>query len=83
VCGQIPAWARGQTLAAALERQFNTSSGGWVDPDAIFPEVVTCNLELIFNKVRLMRIHGQCHTLFSRAAHCDRTLGCVVVIACG
>lgn len=54
-CAQIPAWARGQVLAAALERQFNVSAGGsWVDPDTIFPEVTTCNLEEIF-KVRVTR----------------------------
>lgn len=45
---QIPAWARGQALAAALERQFNVSAATWVDPDTIFPEVTTCNLEEIF-----------------------------------
>lgn len=60
-CAQIPAWARGQVLAAALERQFNVSAGGsWVDPDTIFPEVTTCNLEEIF-KVRVARAMPHVH----------------------
>jgi hypothetical protein len=60
-CAQIPAWARGQVLAAALERQFNVSAGGsWVDPDTIFPEVTTCNLEEIF-KVRVTRAMPHMH----------------------
>ncbi|CAM9588484.1 unnamed protein product, partial [Phaeothamnion confervicola] len=41
----IPAWAQGTALREALERQYN---GMVVDPDAIFPEISTCDLEAIF-----------------------------------
>ena len=45
----MPAWARGQALAAALEAQFTADPQLWVDPDSIFPEPpTTCNLEEIF-----------------------------------
>lgn len=43
---QIPAWAKGRPLHEALERQY--AGGGQVDPDKIFPEVFTCDLEAIF-----------------------------------
>jgi hypothetical protein len=43
----IPAWARGAQLAAALERQFNEQNP--INPDTIFAEFFTCNLQHIFD----------------------------------
>ena len=43
---QIPAWARGPQLREALEKQFGPNR---LDPDTIFPEVHTCDLEDIFD----------------------------------
>ncbi|CAM9276719.1 unnamed protein product, partial [Ectocarpus sp. 8 AP-2014] len=43
---KIPAWAKGSALSEALTRQYAT--GQKVDPDKIFPEVFTCDLEAIF-----------------------------------
>ena len=42
-----PDWAREKTLAKSIERQFGGPNP--VDPDKIFPEFFTCNLEKIFN----------------------------------
>ncbi|CAM9256621.1 unnamed protein product [Ectocarpus sp. 4 AP-2014] len=52
---KIPAWAKGSALSEALTRQYAT--GQKVDPDKIFPEVFTCDLEAIFpvNKSRYHR----------------------------
>ena len=46
---QIPKWAQKTNLLPALEKQF---LGGEhkVDPDEIFPEVSTCDLEAIFDQ---------------------------------
>ena len=38
----IPKWAQGAELQAALHRQFGDKR---IDPDLIFPEVVSCDLE--------------------------------------
>jgi hypothetical protein len=47
---QIPGWAKRDKLLPALEAQYlgKGIDGGRVDPDAIFSEVDTCNLEAIF-----------------------------------
>lgn len=47
---QIPAWAKKEQLLPALEAQYlgKGIDGGRVDPDVIFSEVDTCNLEAIF-----------------------------------
>jgi hypothetical protein len=42
---QIPDWARGTQLKEALEKQFGPNR---VDPDTIFAEVRTCDLEDVF-----------------------------------
>ena len=42
----VPQWARGPALQAALQRQ----SQALVDPDSIFAEVSTCDLETIFKE---------------------------------
>jgi hypothetical protein len=47
---QIPQWARGNDLKEALERQFGFHGHTPVDPDTIFFEVSTCNLEEIFGQ---------------------------------
>ena len=44
---RIPRWARKENLIPALERQF-LDGPHRMDPDAIFPEVSTCDLESIF-----------------------------------
>lgn len=44
----IPEWARGTRLREALERQWGLDGSTPMDPDLIFPEVQTCNLEEIF-----------------------------------
>ena len=46
---KIPKWAQKQNLIPALERQFIDGPGRG-DPDEIFPEVSTCNLELVFDQ---------------------------------
>ncbi|TFJ86765.1 hypothetical protein NSK_001853 [Nannochloropsis salina CCMP1776] len=43
---RVPDWAKGPALREALEAQFNKKHK--VDPDSIFPEVRTCDLEEIF-----------------------------------
>ncbi|CAN0258254.1 unnamed protein product, partial [Scytosiphon promiscuus] len=43
---QIPSWAKGSALSEALNRQY--AGGQKIDPDKIFPEVFTCDLEAIF-----------------------------------
>ena len=45
----IPEWAQKANLHRALERQF-ADGPDRLDPDAIFGEVLTCNLEEIFDK---------------------------------
>jgi hypothetical protein len=45
---QIPSWAKKEQLYAALEAQYGCVDGQRVDPDLIFSEVDTCNLEAIF-----------------------------------
>ena len=53
---QIPNWARSVNLVAALEKQYSTGPD-CIDPDTIFPEVESCNLEEIFDqrKTRFVR----------------------------
>lgn len=46
---QIPLWAQKTNLHRALERQF-ADGPNRLDPDKIFGEVLTCNLEEIFDK---------------------------------
>ena len=46
---QIPAWAHKTNLFRALEQQF-ADVPNRLDPDKIFGEVITCNLEEIFDK---------------------------------
>jgi Inner centromere protein, ARK binding region len=41
----VPEWAFGTALASAIHAQFG---GGGIDPDTVFPEVSTCDLEEIF-----------------------------------
>ena len=45
---RIPEWARGVQLKEQLERQYGLHGHASVDPDLIFPEVVSCSLEEIF-----------------------------------
>ena len=45
---QIPDWARSKNLEKALEIQFSKDYP--IDPDELFGEVETCNLEAIFGK---------------------------------
>lgn len=46
---KIPVWAQKQNLYPALEEQYNGRvDGKKVDPDDIFPEVHSCDLEAIF-----------------------------------
>ena len=42
----MPQWARGPALQQALQYQ----SRALVDPDSIFADVSTCDLEAIFNR---------------------------------
>eukprot|EP00557_Chaetoceros_sp_GSL56_P002862 CAMPEP_0176503268 /NCGR_PEP_ID=MMETSP0200_2-20121128/15268_1 /TAXON_ID=947934 /ORGANISM="Chaetoceros sp., Strain GSL56" /LENGTH=538 /DNA_ID=CAMNT_0017902539 /DNA_START=1994 /DNA_END=3610 /DNA_ORIENTATION=+ len=46
---KIPKWAQKQNLIPALERQF-LDGPNKMDPDTIFPEVSTCDLEAIFGR---------------------------------
>lgn len=45
----IPDWAQKTNLHRALERQFSDGPNR-LDPDKIFGEVLTCNLEEVFDK---------------------------------
>ena len=46
---KIPTWAQRANLYSALEEQYNGRIGSRkVDPDDIFPEVQSCDLEAIF-----------------------------------
>ena len=47
---KIPVWATRANLMAALEQQYNGKgqNGQRIDPDDIFPEVQSCDLEAIF-----------------------------------
>ena len=48
---KIPSWAQRSSLYSALEEQYNGRIGGKkVDPDEIFPEVHSCDLEAIFGR---------------------------------
>jgi len=47
---KIPKWAQKVNLIPALEKQFLGGQQHKVDPDEIFPEVSTCDLEAIFDK---------------------------------
>lgn len=44
----VPEWAHTENLREALTRQYGLNGHTPVDPDTIFPEVNTCNLEEIF-----------------------------------
>lgn len=44
----VPDWARSKNLEKALEIQFSKNYP--IDPDTLFGEVETCNLEAIFGK---------------------------------
>ena len=46
---QIPEWAQKANLHRALERQF-ADGPDRLDPDKLFGEVLTCNLDAIFDK---------------------------------
>ena len=60
-CVQIPEWARSNCLREALEKQFGLNR---LDPDQIFPEVHTCDLEDVFDsrKKRYVIVGCVCHT---------------------
>lgn len=45
---RIPDWARSHNLLKALERQYSPNYP--IDPDELFGEVESCNLEAIFGK---------------------------------
>jgi len=48
---KVPTWAQRSNLYSALEEQYNGHIGGKkVDPDEIFPEVHSCDLEAIFGR---------------------------------
>jgi len=46
---KIPKWAKKENLVPALEKQF-LEGVNKMDPDEIFPEVTSCDLEAIFDK---------------------------------
>ena len=48
---KIPDWAQKENLIPALKKQYD-DNGNRLDPDALFPEVETCDLEAIFDKKR-------------------------------
>ena len=48
---KIPDWAQKENLITALKQQYD-ENGNRLDPDALFPEVETCDLEAIFDKKR-------------------------------
>jgi hypothetical protein len=51
----VPSWAKGESLQLALHRQFGRDT--YVDPDLIFPQVTTINLDLIFQPKEKKRYH--------------------------
>ena len=46
---KFPAWAQKENLIPALKKQYD-ENGDRLDPDLLFPEVETCDLEAIFDK---------------------------------
>lgn len=50
---QVPTWAQKNNIIKALEKQFSTDHAKKADPDVIFGEVRTCNLEEIFDQKKL------------------------------
>ena len=48
---KIPAWAHIDNLIPALTKQY-AGNADRLDPDLLFPEVETCDLEAIFDKKR-------------------------------
>lgn len=48
---QVPEWATRPNIARAIQQQF-AEGPGRLDPDKIFGEVETCNLEQIFGDVK-------------------------------
>jgi hypothetical protein len=46
----IPEWARGNKLREMLEKQYGMNGHTAMDPDTIFTEINTCNLEEIFGQ---------------------------------
>lgn len=51
---RVPKWAQPSNLAPAVEKQFMDGPGR-IDPDAIFPEVSTCDLASVFDKKKKAR----------------------------
>lgn len=47
---RIPEWAKGDKFRKALERQYGMNGQPPMDPDSIFSEVQSCNLEEIFGR---------------------------------
>jgi hypothetical protein len=48
----VPGWAQKENLIKALKEQYDDTLPGRFDPDHLFPEVETCDLEAIFDKKR-------------------------------
>jgi hypothetical protein len=47
----VPDWAKGPALEAAIHAQYGDSgTGGFADPDRIFEEITSCDLEEVFSK---------------------------------
>lgn len=58
---KIPLWAKKENLLPALEQQYlgKALDGKRVDPDDIFPEVESCNLEAIFGSKKNSRYRSR------------------------
>lgn len=58
---KIPLWAKKENLLPALEQQYlgKDLDGKRVDPDDIFPEVESCNLEAIFGSKKNSRYRSR------------------------
>jgi hypothetical protein len=67
----VPDWARGATLESAIHAQYGD---GGLDPDRIFAEVNTCDLEEIFRakKKRYTKRTSSGHWLHDRLTHAER-----------
>jgi hypothetical protein len=68
---KVPDWARGPALEAAIHAQYGD---GGLDPEGIFPEVSTCDLEEIFKakKKRYAKRTSSGHWLPDRLTHAEK-----------
>ena len=78
---RIPDWARGTNLTAAMKQQFTggVDGGLGIDPDELFADIATCDLETIFaepdgkgSKARYRKRYSSGNWIKDRLTHRER-----------